>query len=638
MGGADASSDFWAPRPSYSKPALSARRASTTLLSGPTYSMFAERNLAQAPHVAPATPVSPVCALGGSLASLAMRLLCLFIPATPPVEPQRSADSTPPLCGGVPACSTLGPAHCPTSSPSPTRRACPASTEPAPAPEIVTADPIPPDDDAPAPHGSPAPTPIALPSPPPSASPSPVRPCSAPPSPLPSPPCPRRLCAPPSASPSPSPARPSSAPPSPPSSPPSHRRLCAIQSCNRPAYVDERPDALAVCCSRRHQLLHTALQQTPVCALAEYTRPIHIDEQATIVHEYCGITHARLAATRRSHGSRRTAPLLSRAQRYAPTPDATMNQSKAACYACSVAALTPTPTPPRRHRRSQRLLYRTHRRRRSDALSPHATVSLTPTIARATWLPTAAPSISNFISLCSIPRVLHRTRPSQQRRLPPASQPLCQLFSYAPYRRAKILPSSTLALATWRSAAATATKYCTPPSRIHRCAALPTPPCQCSSSLLPASSTIIVATITITRCSPGTAAKSASHRTNPSPPLAPMRASTPDATVSPSTSAFSAAARTPTPTRGPPVALPRRPLLHRLSNPHAHRQQAAWTHAPPTPGQLQPPSVSSRTSGTCPTLPGTSCNTPCTEMPPPCPRSLPATHHALRLTGGPRRS
>jgi len=108
---------------------------------------------------------------------------------------------------------------------------------------------------------------------------------------------PRRLCAPPPSS--PSPICPPSAPPSPPPSPPPPRRLfCAIQSCNKPAYVDERPDALAVCCSQRHQLLHTVLQQTPVCAIAECTRPVHIDEQAAIVHEYCDITHARLAAAR----------------------------------------------------------------------------------------------------------------------------------------------------------------------------------------------------------------------------------------------------------------------------------------------------------------------------------------------------
>jgi len=98
MGDADAASDFWAPRASYSRPALSARRASTTL-SGLTYSMFAERDLAQPPHVAPATPISPVCALGGSLASLAMRLLCLFIPDPPSQQlnspPAASADPPP---------------------------------------------------------------------------------------------------------------------------------------------------------------------------------------------------------------------------------------------------------------------------------------------------------------------------------------------------------------------------------------------------------------------------------------------------------------------------------------------------------------------------------------------------------------
>ena len=84
------------PRASYSRPALSARRASTTL-SGPTYSMFAERNLAQPPHVAPATPISLVCALGGSLASLAMRLLCLFIP-----DPLSQQLNSPPAASADP--------------------------------------------------------------------------------------------------------------------------------------------------------------------------------------------------------------------------------------------------------------------------------------------------------------------------------------------------------------------------------------------------------------------------------------------------------------------------------------------------------------------------------------------------------
>ena len=72
---------------------------------------------------------------------------------------------------------------------------------------------------------------------------------------------------------------------------------------------------------------------------------------------------------------------------------------------------------------------------------------------------------------------LHRTRRGPQRQ--PASPPLRQRLSCAPYRRATILPSSTLAPATWRSAAATATKSCTPPSRIHRCATSPTPTADC---------------------------------------------------------------------------------------------------------------------------------------------------------------
>jgi len=377
------------------------------------------------------------------------------------MEPRPSPDTIPPLCGDAPADSTLGPAHCPATPPSPTHCACPTSTEPAPAPELITADPIPPDDDAPAPHhSSPMPTPTTLPSPPPSASPSPVRP--------------------------------SSAPPSPPPSPPSPRRLCAIQSCNRPAYVDKRPDALAICCSRRHQLLHTALQQTPVCAIAECTRPVHIDEQAAIVHEYCGITHARLAATRgESWFSQDRPAAVAGAEVCAYTGcDREPVQSSLFCgraHAYAHIALTPPAQPAAVPPDAPPAPLRC-----ALPSCNHATVSFTPTIARVKRLPTAAPSISSFISLCSgsDPRVPHRTRRSQRRRLPPAGQPLRQLFSYAPYRRAKTLLSSTLALATWRSAAATATNSCTPPFWIHRSAALPTAPCQCSSSLTRAPSTV----------------------------------------------------------------------------------------------------------------------------------------------------
>jgi len=155
--------------------------------------MFAERNLAQPPQVAPAIPISPVCALGGSSG----------VPrhASPLPDHSRRAPRGASAESGLDTTALRRRARlfharpCPLpclSAPSPTRCACPASTEPAPAPELITADPIPPDDDAPAPHSSPAPTPTALPSPPPSASPSPIRPCFAPPSPPPSPPSPRR--------------------------------------------------------------------------------------------------------------------------------------------------------------------------------------------------------------------------------------------------------------------------------------------------------------------------------------------------------------------------------------------------------------------------------------------------------------
>jgi len=305
-GNTDAPNSLWAPGAGYSRPALSARRASSKL-SGPTYSMFAERNLAQPPHDTSATPSSFGNTLGGSLASLAMRLLCLLLSAAPPKESQQSPDTppptdatTPPLCDDTSA--EAKPAQCPATPPSPIRCASSASTEAEPAQrpatppspiqcarsasteltpslELDTAKPNPLGDDTPASRDSPPPTP-----------PTPPAPGDGPPAPPPSPP--------PSPPTSPMPVRPSSAPPSPPPSPPTPRHLCAIQSCDRPTYADERPGILAICCNRRHQLLHTALQCPPVCAIAECTRPVHIDEQAAIVHDYCGITQARLAATR----------------------------------------------------------------------------------------------------------------------------------------------------------------------------------------------------------------------------------------------------------------------------------------------------------------------------------------------------
>ena len=230
----------------------------------------------------------------------------------------------------------------------------------------------------------------------------------------------------------------------------------------------------------------------------------------------------------------------------------------------------------------------------------------------------AAPPIGNSISLCSVPRVLHRTRRGPQRQH--ASSPLRQRLSFAPYRRAAILPSSTLAPATWRSAAATATKSCTPPSRIHRCAALPAAPCQCSSLLTPAPSTSTAATTTC--CSPGTAARFVFHRTDPSPPLAPTRVSAPDAIVCPSTSASSAAARTHTPTRRPPVAFLRRPILRHLRILHALLQHAARRHAPPPPGRLQPLSAHAAWNKLQHALHGNGLPLP--TQPPGAPRPVPA--------------
>jgi len=307
MGGTDDASDHWVPRARDHRPALSARRASTTI-SGPTYSMFADRNLA--PHVAPATPASPVCTIGGQLASLCMRLLCLVSPTARSATPSAAASSLAatahaaatatarPTTTGAAAAHAAADADANAAAAVTARPATPSAAAPpaaaaadAHAAATAAARPA-----TPGAAAAPAATAAALPFTPPSASPSPARSCSAPPSPPPSPPSPRRLYAPKSSL--PSPTRRPPAPPSPPPSPPSPRRLCAIQSCNEPAYIDERPGALAICCSRRHQLLNTALQQPPVCAVAECTRPVHIDELAAVIHEYCGITHARLAAAR----------------------------------------------------------------------------------------------------------------------------------------------------------------------------------------------------------------------------------------------------------------------------------------------------------------------------------------------------
>ena len=100
MGGTDDASDHWVPRARDHRPALSARRASTTI-SGPTYSMFADRNLAQ--HVAPATPASPVCTIGGHLAFLCMRLLYLVFPTARSATPGAAAS---PLAAAAHAAAT----------------------------------------------------------------------------------------------------------------------------------------------------------------------------------------------------------------------------------------------------------------------------------------------------------------------------------------------------------------------------------------------------------------------------------------------------------------------------------------------------------------------------------------------------
>jgi len=219
--------------------------------------------------------------------------------------------------------------------------------------------------------------------------------------------------------------------------------------------TNESPGVLASCCNRRHQLLHTALQCPPVCAITECTRPV--DEQAAIVHDSCGITHARLAATWGETTFSRGRPAATAgAEAYAPSPDVTENRSNAAC---SAAAHTHTPTSQRRLWHSQRLFHRTCHRSPSGALSPRATRLYTPTIAPATRLPVAVSAINSFISLCFAQRIPRRTQHSQIRRLPPVRQRRRQQSAYAPSRRAIIQPSasSTLALATWRSAAATAT-------------------------------------------------------------------------------------------------------------------------------------------------------------------------------------
>jgi len=79
----------------YRRPALFAKRASSKL-SGPTYSMFAERNLARPPHDTSAASTISANAPGGTLTSLAMRLLGFLLPAASPKPSQQGMDTSPP--------------------------------------------------------------------------------------------------------------------------------------------------------------------------------------------------------------------------------------------------------------------------------------------------------------------------------------------------------------------------------------------------------------------------------------------------------------------------------------------------------------------------------------------------------------
>ena len=73
--------------------------------------------------------------------------------------------------------------------------------------------------------------------------------------------------------------------------------VCAIPSCHNPAFIDTHPGHVALCCSKCHQILYAALSNTPRCDLTDCLLPVLIDSEGTI-HEYCCWDHAVIARDR----------------------------------------------------------------------------------------------------------------------------------------------------------------------------------------------------------------------------------------------------------------------------------------------------------------------------------------------------